>query len=297
MSNDYLDSEQHPSVATLEWSSIIQPPLTYSRVKGIPESSLSGYTLVCDIFRGADTPHPDLGETSDIYIDGAAGMVFAKLETQDARTSWVQWTHVSSRIVHPLFPVFELTAQRSLGIKWSTTNAVRIAKTRGHLPPSIKMAIEKTYETFPHLLSPITRRNHQECKALSRPPSPVPKSSSHTSASPSIVDTLEQSFIPDPEQEWLGIMDSEDEFSSPEQSPGHDAEQEWHGFVDSADGVTPSSPPVVPPTRSLVAFSPYSASKSTKDACRASSKKWQTESRTASMSSKRQRMSSSGLHP
>jgi hypothetical protein len=83
MSNDNFDSEQHPSVAILEWSSIIRPPLTYSRVKGISESSLGGYMLVCNVFRGADTPHPDLGETSDIYIDGAAGTVFAKLETED----------------------------------------------------------------------------------------------------------------------------------------------------------------------------------------------------------------------
>jgi hypothetical protein len=167
----------------------------------------------------------------------------------------MQWTCVSSRIIHPLFPVFELTAQCSLGIKWSTTNAIRIAKTHGHSAPSIKMAIEKTYQAFPHLLSPITRRNHQEGEALYRLPSPKPeppKSLSHTSASPSIADTLEQSFTPDPEQEWYGMMDSASEFSSPKQSPGHDAEQESHGLMDSVDGFTPPSSPVVPPTQSLV---------------------------------------------
>jgi hypothetical protein len=49
-----------------------------------------------------------------------------------------------------------------------------------------------------------------------------------------------------------------------------------------------------PENDGCIAFSPYSASKSAKDACRASSKKRKTESRTASTSSKRQR---TGLHP
>jgi hypothetical protein len=52
-----------------------------------------------------------------------------------------------------------------------------------------------------------------------------------------------------------------------------------------------------PENDGCMAFLPYSASKSAKDACRASSKKRQTESRAASTSSKRQRMSSSCLHP
>jgi len=49
-----------------------------------------------------------------------------------------------------------------------------------------------------------------------------------------------------------------------------------------------------PENDGCIAFSPYSASKSAKDACRASSKKRKTESRAASTSSKRQR---TGLHP
>jgi hypothetical protein len=53
-----------------------------------------------------------------------------------------------------------------------------------------------------------------------------------------------------------------------------------------------------PKNNGCIAISPYSASKSAKDASRASSKKQRTESRAASTSSKRQKTSpSSGLYP
>jgi hypothetical protein len=54
-----------------------------------------------------------------------------------------------------------------------------------------------------------------------------------------------------------------------------------------------------PENDGCMAFLPCSASKSAKDACRASSKKWQTESRVALMSRKRRRTSASPscLHP
>jgi len=229
MSTDDLDSDRLPSFAILEWTSPTQPPRTYTRIKGISESSPAGFILRCQIFRGSDTPHPELGDASDIYINGAAEKVFAKVETQDGHLSWVQWTSISLRLTHPLFPTYQLTAQRSLGIKWSTTNAIRIAKTRGHLAPTTKVAIKRTYDAFPELLSPMPKANRQRGGSqnnLNRPPSSVPEYSAPPSPSAS----------PD----------------APDKSPVPDSEEEWHGFMDSADAVSWPLTPIPPPTQTLV---------------------------------------------
>jgi hypothetical protein len=213
-----LDSDEGPSVSVLEWTSPTPPPRVYTQIKGVAESIAGGFVLRCNIFRGRDTPHADLGDVSDIYIDGAAETVFAKVETQDGHPYWVQW-RLSSSIIHPLVPAYELTAQRSLGIKWSTTNAVRIAKTRGHLAPTIKFGIQRTYDTFPQLLAPIPKVHPTSFNRS------VPEYS-NPSASPN---SSEQSLVPDPEEEWYGFTDPVDEVSRP---------------------LSPITPP--PPTRSLI---------------------------------------------
>jgi hypothetical protein len=138
--------------AVLTWNAPNPPPRSYTKVKGVPEREGSAYILCCTIYASDEPPEPDVGQPSDIYIHRTDNHVWAKVEDREGDIVWTRWLSVlNHKIYHPLLPTYLLTSQRSLGIKWSTSNAIAIQRTRRHVPTSIFDSIDKTYITHPHL--------------------------------------------------------------------------------------------------------------------------------------------------
>jgi len=132
----------------LEWNNKTVPQANYTAIKGVSQMNEKGYVWICTVFSGPIPPMPELGDTSDIYLDTGTKTIYIKVKPKQ----WRSWL-LGTCITHPLGGGVGIYPHLNQGIRWQTNVAFTSHRAKFHdvSDMTIEDIFEQTFIYHPYL--------------------------------------------------------------------------------------------------------------------------------------------------